>query len=231
MTKLTLRKSGLQIAQPTTARRAANLKGIAKILYFEPPSANVRQYNNKKYLPISYVEATLDSLFGVFGWQVKVLKTETIANEYIVTGHLSVKNPETGEWIERAGIGAEAIEQAKGAAVTDISAKNKTALEKNAPSALASMIKNAAKKFGNLLGRNLSREEKGGYDETLADAMELLQDEGKALEIIANELKFIDTVDALSAHFNKLAPLYKADNAFVALFTNRKNEINNASKV
>src|SRR3990167_7431320 len=65
---------------------------------------------NKKvdYLPVGKIEMLLDQIFGV--WDFTVVDYKLIGNAVTVHIKLKVKNPKTGEWIERDGLGAVPLE-------------------------------------------------------------------------------------------------------------------------
>lgn len=110
------------------------------------------------YIPIGVMQNRLDKLFPMM-WTEKYQKHEVIANEIVVVIELSVFNPTLGEWITRVGTGSAMIQQAKGAALTDVGAKYKNTLQKDFPNARARAFRNACKAFGNLFGRSLNRDQ------------------------------------------------------------------------
>lgn len=111
---------------------------------------------NTRYLPISYIEMSLDELF--FGlWETKDFKWQTMANEIVGSITLRVFHPVANQWIERTGASATMIRQQKGAGITDLNAKIHNALEMDFPHLKADCIVNAAKSFGKSFGRDLNR--------------------------------------------------------------------------
>lgn len=119
--------------------------------------------NNSKYLPISMVEAKLDQLF--FGlWETKNFKWTREVNEMVGSLELSVYHPVIKEWITKNGVGAVPIQQEAKTPIADILAKKyKNALVKDFPHMEAECIKNAAKKFGKVFGRDLNRDYEDVY--------------------------------------------------------------------
>lgn len=111
---------------------------------------------NTRYLPISYIEMSLDELF--FGlWETKEFKWQAMANEIVGSITLRVFHPVANQWIERIGASATMIRQQKGAGITDLNAKIHNALEMDFPHLKADCIVNAAKSLGKSFGRDLNR--------------------------------------------------------------------------
>lgn len=122
-----------------------------------PDEVRTNQHaGNTLYLPISYIEMSLDELF--FGlWETKDFKWQTMANEIVGSITLRVFHPVANQWIERTGASATMIRQQKGAGITDLNAKIHNALEMDFPHLKADCIVNAAKSFGKSFGRDLNR--------------------------------------------------------------------------
>lgn len=60
------------------------------------------------------VMARLDEAFGPFGWQVRYTPAQ-VGDEHGVIASIAIKNPETGEWVEKQdGSGATDMEPFKG---------------------------------------------------------------------------------------------------------------------
>jgi hypothetical protein len=60
------------------------------------------------------VMARLDEAFGPFGWQVRYTPAQ-VGEEHGVIASIAIKNPETGEWVEKQdGSGATDLEPFKG---------------------------------------------------------------------------------------------------------------------
>ena len=112
--------------------------------------------NNTKYLPISFVEMTLDEMF--FGlWQTVNFRTKVVGNEIVGEIDLMVFHPVIEQWLTRTGAAATMIRQQKGAGITEIDKKIHNALEMDYPHLKADCIVNAARSFGKLFGRELNR--------------------------------------------------------------------------
>jgi hypothetical protein len=109
-----------------------------------------------KYLPISFIEMTLDEYF--FGlWETKDFKWQVCGNEIVGSITLRYKHPVTGDWLERTGAAATMIRLRKDSNVTDISAKIFNALEMDFPHLKADCLVNACRSIGKLFGRDLNR--------------------------------------------------------------------------
>lgn len=125
----------------------------------KPNPAEIRENpfaNNTKYLPISFVEMTLDEMF--FGlWQTVNFRTKVVGNEISGEIDLMVFHPVIEQWITRTGAAATMIRQQKGAGITEIEKKIHNALEMDYPHLKADCIVNAARSLGKLFGRDLNR--------------------------------------------------------------------------
>lgn len=142
---------------------------ISDALQRDPIPEILREHPHTKvkYLPISSVEASLDKLFGWDGWQLTEFQTNVMVNEVTGSITLSVWSENRGEWISRVGAGAAQItlksvskeDYKKGIRrmPTEIEFKQMNAMETAFPHLLADCVKNAAKKFGKVLGRDVSR--------------------------------------------------------------------------
>ncbi|MCL6528310.1 MAG: DNA repair protein Rad52 [Thermaceae bacterium] len=66
------------------------------------------------YIDARAVMTRLDRAFGPFGWQVRYAPAQ-VGNEHGVIAGITVKHPETGEWVEKQdGSGASDMEPFKG---------------------------------------------------------------------------------------------------------------------
>lgn len=118
------------------------------------------------YLPIDFVETTLDELF--YGlWETKNFEWKTIANE--VTGAITLRvfHPTAKTWIERTGCASYPIMvdktpenltgQDRNRWALDINNKKPNALDMGLPKLKSDCLKNAALSIGNIFGRNINR--------------------------------------------------------------------------
>lgn len=130
-----------------------------KLLAVNPPSAVVKRhkFGNFDYLPITAVERLLDGLFD--GWSVEILREGTAVNGFYVVVRLKAKIPQTDEYMVADGIGFAEFNTKKGSSPMDFMNLQQAAGVTAVPKARAEAIKNAAKSFGNLFGRNLNRDD------------------------------------------------------------------------
>lgn len=126
--------------------------------------------NNSTYLPISFLEMTLDEIF--FGlWQTKNFQTEGIANEIVGSIELWYFHPTAKTWLCRIGAGAVQIQfeaeyetlpdgtkKKQKTDITDISKKITNTLTKDYPHLKAECFRNACLSLGKTFGRDLNRE-------------------------------------------------------------------------
>jgi len=119
------------------------------------------------YLPISFIEMTLDEIF-LGQWEVSDVSYQQIFNEVVGTGILTVIHPITGRAIRRAGFGAVVITQDKDAAIADFNiTKKKNALDLTFPKLKAEIVKNAASSLGKVFGRDINRKQKDVFKPNL----------------------------------------------------------------
>lgn len=130
-----------------------------KVLAMNPPKAIVKThpFGNFDYLPITAVERLLDGLYD--GWTVEILREGVAVNGFWVTVRLKAKIPGSDEYMVSDGIGFAEFQTQKGAAPTDFTKLSQAAGVMAVPKARAEAIKNAAKSFGNIFGRNLNRDD------------------------------------------------------------------------
>ena len=143
------------------------------------------------YLPVDMVINELNTVFSGL-WNMRIIKTETIANEFVVTVELDVFHPVIQSWLTRGGIGAAQIRMEKGTEenptlLTDFNKKIKVALSADAPHALSEALKNAAKKFGRRFGGSLNREDSWLEFQELGD---VTLDEAVIQQIVADVASF-----------------------------------------
>ena len=136
-----------------------------QILSLSPPKSIVKYHDFGKfhYLPITAVERLLDGLFE--SWTVEILREGAVVNGFYVAVRLKAKLPKQDEYIEADGIGFAEFQTTKGAAPTDFTKLMSSAGVMAVPRAKAEAVKNAAKSFGNLFGRNLARDDNNALQE------------------------------------------------------------------
>ena len=160
---------------------------IKQVLNRPVPETDVRinqMANNARYIPISFVETKLDEVFlGL--WSIENFQTKVVANEIMGSIELKVFHPIAKVWLTRTGVAAVVIQQNSwmvdefGAFVldankkkikapkpkpSDVDAKIINTLVKDAPHLKAECVKNAAKSFGLMFGRDLNRRDADFYE-------------------------------------------------------------------
>lgn len=135
------------------------------ILSQNPPSKIVKRHDYGKfdYLPITAVERLLDGLFD--GWSVEVLREGAIVNGFYTVVRLRAKIPNSEKILVADGIGSAEFQTTKGNSPTDFNNIMPGAIVMAVPRAKAEALKNAAKSFGNLFGRNLTRKDDNAVEE------------------------------------------------------------------
>ena len=123
----------------------------------KPSKNEIEQKMGKTYIPISILEAKLDSFFNG-AWSTKNISTTIVGNELVVSLELHFYHPKLDTWLCRVGVGASMVRQKRDSAISDIDAKIKNALEMDAPNAKSKAFKNAVKSIGKAFGRDLMRE-------------------------------------------------------------------------
>lgn len=140
------------------------------LLNQEPPREWLKtnkRANNSQYLPIGRVEFLLTKIFKYY--KVEVLQTSQVLNGVMCTVRIHYVHPVTGEWLYHDGTGAAEIQTKSGASPIDFHKINPGALSRCVPTAYSNAIKNTAKRFGKLFGRDLNRLETGDYRNDLIE--------------------------------------------------------------
>lgn len=173
--------------------------------------------NNSSYVSIGVIEKKLDELFSGL-YKISCLEFKQIANELVVIARIEYFHPIAGVWLHRDGVGGAQIRWAKGVDITDMNGKYKNALVADAPHAYAEAIKNAAKKIGNIFGRNLNRDDDySEYD----DFTSILGD----YDVISQELNACKTVADFKAVWLKHEDMHESI-AFKKMFLKARKEKN-----
>lgn len=145
--------------------------------------------NNSKYLPISFVQMTMDEIF--FGlWEDYDYKTSVIANE--ICGSITVRffHPTAKVWLRRTGAASVPIqmkskEKGGDGDITNIRNKIINGLVKDYPHVKSACITNACQSIGKIFGRDLNREFEDQYNpvinEPKPDPVEVLINEVRGL--------------------------------------------------
>jgi hypothetical protein len=185
----------------------SNLQKFQKqFLQNEPVAQELRinKYaNNSRYLPISFMEMTLDEIF--FGlWQTKNFTSRTVANEEVGSLELWYFHPVAKTWLCRIGAGAvqiQMISKEKGGTgdITNIKDKITNTLTKDYPHLKAECFRNACLSIGKLFGRDLNREFDDEYVPIIREVKEPTEEERKNEEnkrrILEVSRKIINEID------------------------------------
>lgn len=154
--------------------RRIGLERFQKALNTPPEPKEVKENAHNagaKYLPISFIEMTLDEMF--FGlWETTDFRWQVMGNEVVGSLTLRVFHPVEKIWISRVGAAAAMIRQAKGAKITDIDAKLHNALGMDFPHLKADCLTNAARSLGKMFGRDLNRKFEDAYKPLVTMAAE-----------------------------------------------------------
>jgi len=156
------------------------------------------------YIPIAIVE---EALRQVFFRQIdfKIVQAFRDLNSFIVVAMIRYKDPVTLEYRECDGIGAQPLQQDKGAKIADFNMTMKyNALELGVGTAYSTAIKNAAKRIGRLFGANINRDEDIATVNVFQGAI-IKTDEQKAEEItelLHNAMNMIDPFISFEASQN-----------------------------
>lgn len=150
------------------------LQNFCKMLAKLPEPTEFQKTPDGKahYLPIDFIETSLDELF--YGlWQTKGFEWKPIANEITASITLMVFHPTAHIWIERIGTASYPIMvdkapegltgQDKNRWALDVNNKKPNALDMGLPKLKTDCIKNAALSLGNLFGRNINRKHVDTY--------------------------------------------------------------------
>lgn len=178
---------------------------------------------NSDYIPIGIIEYLLTSIF--IKWRVEVKSIHVIANSVVVSVRLHYLDPVTAEWEWQDGIGASPIQTKSGAAATDFSQVNTSAVQMAAPAAETYAVKDAAEKLGKLFGKDLNRN-MGSMDYT-----QTLGTKFKDVAEIPEELKVVISATTekskLFDEIYKNNPEYHSNPQFMRLLNQRKTELSN----
>lgn len=177
------------------------LEGFSQLLNKEPNKHELqmnKMAGNTMYLPISFLETTLDELY--FGlWKTDGFTTRVIGNEICGELNLHVYHPIAEIWITRIGAAATMIRQVKDAGVMEADKKIKNALEMDYPHLKADCFRNACLSLGKSFGRDLNRKFIDSYKAMLSQLEAgSTQPEVKQLpEVLPNSVEWKQGVDYL----------------------------------
>lgn len=211
----------------TDLELASKQNELNKLLNCNPKPEWIKQNkfaNNSNYIPVGIVEYLLTSIY--LKWRLEVKSVQVIANSAVVAVRLYVLDPISGEWDWQDGVGASPIQTAKGAAATDFSQVNTSAVQMAVPAAESYAFKDAAEKLGKLFGKDINRAEmSANYSQMMDNKFG-----GAPVIEIPEELIFVisETTDK-----EKLSEIYRANSEyhnnkkFMQLLNQRKAELTN----
>lgn len=193
------------------------LESFNKRLNVPPPKTDIQENKDKsKYLPISFVQMTLDEMF--FGlWETVNYREKLIANELVGSIELRVFHPVIKQWITKTGVAATPVRLKAGSKVMDAENKIYNALTQDAPHLLSDCIKNAAKQLGKRFGRDLNRSFEDSYSAMVTPIAETLL----LLETVKEECEKCTTKEQLTAIYNA-NPGWQANQKAMNLFNEYK---------
>lgn len=141
------------------AKQTMTERTYKQVLSTNPPKQIVKHHDFGKfdYLPITAVERMLDGLFE--SWTCEILREGVAVNGFFVVVKLRAKIPHSDKELVSDGIGFAEFQTKKGQSPTDFNHLMQGAGVMAVPRAKAEAIKNAAKSFGNLFGRNITRDD------------------------------------------------------------------------
>lgn len=180
--------------------------------------------NNSNYIPVGIVEYLLTSIY--LKWRIEVKGVQVIANSAVVTVRLFVLDPISGEWDWQDGVGASPIQTKSGAAATDFSQVNTSAVQMAVPAAESYAFKDAAEKLGKLFGKDINRAEMSADYTRMQDT----KFGGGVIKEIPEELVMvIENCDDKTALFDviyKNNGEYHSNPKLMQLLNKRKLELN-----
>lgn len=176
----------------------------------EPPESIIKEHKGVLYVPIEYIEMTLDKIFTPFGWSSDIVSETRVLNEWVVSVQLRIHV--NGFTLTRPGTGSMPIQQKKDTSISQFEdAKFSNSMQKSAPSALSHAMSNAAEKLGRCFGVNLKRAK------------------GKKYNIYADAASLEDNLESLEAAWNNLPPEKRRDQSIIMAYNRRKKQLNEQS--
>lgn len=200
---------------------------LNKLLNCEPKQAWIKENkfaNNSKYIPVGIIEYLLTSIY--IKWRIEVRQIQVIANSVVATVRLYVLDPVTGEWDWQDGVGASPIQTAKGAAATDFSQVNTSAVQMAAPAAETYAFKDAAEKLGRLFGKDINRKDDVNYSDALNRKF-VPAEKTEIPDELKDVIAFADR-ENLTNIYNSNPDLH-SNTEFMKLLNQRKLELNGSA--
>ena len=173
---------------------------------------------NSKYLPISFIEMTLDEMF--FGqWSTENFTYQVISNELVGSIDLVFIHPVTGFIIRRTGAAGVPIQMKSGSGVLDVQNKIPNTLVKDFPHLKSSCLANAARSIGKMFGRDLNRKERDNYNPLV------LPHHNKEIKNINDKIGECNNVKELEQVFSENQKTMLGDTSLIAFYNARKKEL------
>lgn len=206
---------------PITLKKVENFQ---KLLMRKPKPSDIKinkLAKNSKFIPIGIVEKTLDEIFSGL-WRTKNFKYTIVVNELVGDLELEIFHPVIQEWIIRSGSAAVPIMVKANTDFTNVKNKYINACVTVAPHLKAECIKNAAKSFGEVFGRNLNRKDDDYASYT--PLSERIIPEKELLDI-AEKLADCSTKEETHELFKTYSRTYKDDFTVRRMFIDRIKEL------
>lgn len=211
--------AALSIVQDKGTDILFKIQKFVALLNREPEKNSIANRENYSYIPISFLENSLDELF--FGqWETVNFKWERMFNEVVGSLELRVLNPITNQWLTRTGASSIVIMQDANTSIGQFNDhKKKNALEMGFPKLKAECIKNAIIGLGKFFGRDLNRKNSDKYEPIIKEDP-LYHSQIRALVAIAKTTQDLNELWEMNQdlHGNPL---------FVSDVLRRKKEFNN----
>lgn len=177
---------------------------------------------NSRYIPVEIVEYLLTSIY--IKWRVEVRTIQVIANSVVATIRLYVMDPITGEWDWQDGVGASPIQTKSGAAATDFSQVNTSAVQMAAPAAETYAFKDAAEKLGRIFGKDINRQAQMDYQTMMSNKFSAQTEKNEIPDELKDVIAFADKENL--ANIYRSNPELHNNPEFMKLLNQRKTELN-----
>jgi hypothetical protein len=190
------------------------LQKFQRLVQTEPNPAEIRTNpaaGNIKYLPISFLEMTMDEIF--FGlWSTESFEWKREGNE--ICGSLTLKyfHPTAHVWLSRIGASATMIRLQKGAQPYELEKKIYNALEMDLPHLKSDCFRNAVQSIGKAFGRDLNR---AFFDQYKA----LLHIQNLDAGAVTANSEFLREMDRARVHYDTILQLARMDDQNLSAYT------------
>lgn len=195
-----------------------NWDSLNVLLNQEPKESWVKKQKDFWFIPIERIEWLLTYTF--IKWWPEVRSVQILGNAVQVTVRLHYVEPITNKEYFVDGVGAWPLQTEKGASPTDFSMLKHNAVQLATPAAKSEAIKNAAKHFGRLFGKDLNRDMMSNYNyegrfdgielskkaKEFSNALQLCQDQElkEELMMIALDNEGKETIEMYETLLNRL---------------------------